>query len=275
MFEPAELVKYKDKAIELVMGYLPSVVLAILTLIVGLWIVKLIQKGIAKALKHRGVDETLAPFLMSLSGWLLKAVVVISVASIVGVQTTSFVAVLGAAGLAVGLALQGSLSNFAGGVLILIFRPYEVGHLIDAQGHIGVVKEIQIFTTTLVNAQNRRIIIPNGALSNGSIVNYTVEGTARVDVPIGIEYGADIEKARRVLLDLLAKDERVLEDPKATVVVTELADSSVNLSVRPFAKVEDYWGVFCDTLEQGKAALEAAGIGIPFPQRDVHLYQAS
>ena len=273
MFEPDELMKYKDKAVELVMGYLPSVVLAILTLLVGLWVVKLIQKGIAKGLKHRGVDETLAPFLMSLSGWLLKAVVVISVASIVGVQTTSFVAILGAAGLAVGLALQGSLSNFAGGVLILIFRPYEVGHLIDAQGHIGVVREIQIFTTTLVNAQNRRIIIPNGALSNGSIVNYTAEGTARVDVPIGIEYGADIEKARKVLLALLAKDERVLKDPAATVVVTELADSSVNLSVRPHAKVDDYWGVFCDTLEQGKAALEAAGIGIPFPQRDVHLYQ--
>jgi small conductance mechanosensitive channel len=232
-----------------------------------------IQKGIGKALRHRGVDETLAPFLMNLSGWLLKAVVVISVASIVGVQTTSFVAILGAAGLAVGLALQGSLSNFAGGVLILIFRPYEVGHFIEAQGHKGVVKEIQIFTTTLVNPQNRRIVIPNGALSNGSITNYTVEGTARVDIAIGIEYGADIEKARQVLLDLLAKDPRVLKDPEAAVVVTELADSSVNLAVRPWAKVDDYWGVFCDTREKGKLALESAGIGIPFPQRDVHLYQ--
>ena len=273
MFEPSELMKYKDKAVELVLGYLPNAVLAILTLIVGLWVVKLIQKGIGRALKHRGVDETLAPFLMSLSGWLLKAVVIISVASIVGVQTTSFVAILGAAGLAVGLALQGSLSNFAGGVLILIFRPYEVGHFIEAQGHKGVVKEIQIFTTTLINPQNRRIVIPNGALSNGSIMNYTVEGTARVDVAIGIEYGADIDKARQVLLDLLAKDERVLREPAAVVVVTELADSSVNLAVRSWAKVDDYWGVFCDTLEKGKVALEGAGIGIPFPQRDVHLYQ--
>jgi small conductance mechanosensitive channel len=273
MFEPAELMKHKDKAVELVMGYLPSLLLAILTLLVGLWLVKLIQKGIGKALAHRGVDATLAPFLMNLSGWLLKAVVIISVASIVGVQTTSFVAILGAAGLAVGLALQGSLSNFAGGVLILIFRPYEAGHVIEAQGHIGVVREIQIFTTTLVNAQNRRIIIPNGVLSNGSIVNYTAEGTARVDIAIGIEYGADIDKARQVLLELLSKDARVLKDPAATVVVTELADSSINLSVRPFARVEDYWGVFFDTLENGKVALESAGIGIPFPQRDVHLYQ--
>jgi small conductance mechanosensitive channel len=273
MFEPAELMKHKDKAVELVMGYLPSLLLAILTLLVGLWLVKLIQKGIGKALAHRGVDATLAPFLMNLSGWLLKAVVIISVASIVGVQTTSFVAILGAAGLAVGLALQGSLSNFAGGVLILIFRPYEAGHVIEAQGHIGVVREIQIFTTTLVNAQNRRIIIPNGVLSNGSIVNYTAEGTARVDIAIGIEYGADIDKARQVLLELLSKDARVLKDPAATVVVTELADSSINLSVRPFARVEDYWGVFFDTLENGKVALESAGIGMPVPQRDVHLYQ--
>lgn len=267
------LAQYKAQAVELVLAYAPKVLLALVTLIIGLWLIGGAKNLAAKGLSRRNVDKTLAPFVLNLLSWLLKAVLFISVASMVGVETTSFVAILGAAGLAVGLALQGSLSNFAGGVLILIFRPYEVGHVIEAQGHIGTVKEIQIFTTVLLTPQNRRVIIPNGALSNGSIVNYTVEGTARVDIAIAIEYKADIAKARSILLDLLNKDERVLDAPATVVVVTELADSSINLAVRPYCKVEDYWGVYCDTLEQGKTLLEAAGIGIPFPQRDVHLFQ--
>lgn len=267
------LAEYKDKAVELVMAYAPKVLLALLTLLVGLWLIAGLKKLAAKALSKRKVDKTLAPFVLSLLSWILKAVLFISVASMIGVETTSFIALLGAAGLAVGLALQGSLSNFAGGVLVLIFRPYEVGHFIEAQGHLGTVKEIQIFTTVLLTPQNRRVIIPNGAMSNGSIINYTVEGTVRVDISIGIEYKADIAKARSILLELLSKDERVLNEPAPVVVVTELADSSVNLAVRPYCKVPDYWGVYCDTLEKGKTLLESAGIGIPFPQRDVHLFQ--
>ncbi len=268
-----DLMQYKDQAVELVMGYAPKLLLAIITLIVGLWIIAGIRNLIAKALRRRKVDPTLSPFVSNVFGWILKAMLFISVASMIGVQTTSFVALLGAAGLAVGLALQGSLSNFAGGVLILIFRPYEVGHFIEAQGHLGTVKEIQIFTTVLLTPQGRRVIVPNGALSNGSIINYTVEGTARVDISIGIDYGADIPKAKEILLSLVKADPRVLKDPEPVVVVTELGDNSVNLAVRPYANVGDYWGVFCDTLEKGKVALEAEGIGIPFPQRDVHLYQ--
>lgn len=267
------LAEYKEQAVELGMAYAPKVLLALLTLIIGLWLIGGVKSLVAKGLARRKVDKTLAPFVLSLLSWILKAVLFISVASMVGVETTSFIAILGAAGLAVGLALQGSLSNFAGGVLILIFRPYEVGHFIEAQGHLGTVKEIQIFTTELLTPQNRRVIIPNGAMSNGSITNYTVEGTARVDISIGIDYRADIAKARSILLELLSQDKRVLTEPAPVVVVTELADSSVNLAVRPHCKVEDYWGVYCDTLEQGKTLLEVAGIGIPFPQRDVHLFQ--
>lgn len=270
-----EMMKYKDEAVALAMVYVPKVLLAILTLIIGLWIVGAIRKFVGKALARRSVDRTLAPFLQNVLGWILKAVLFISVAQMVGVQTTSMIAILGAAGLAVGLALQGSLANFAGGVLILIFRPYEVGHFIEAQGHSGTVKEIEIFTTTLLTPQNRRVIIPNGALSNGSIINYTVEGTARVDISIGIDYKADIEKARKILLELVTSDPRVLPEPAPVVVVTALGDNSINLAVRPHAKVEDYWGVLCDTLEKGKVRLEEAGIGIPFPQRDVHVYQHS
>ena len=265
-----EMIKYKDRAIELAMAYAPKVFLALITLIIGLWFIKGVRTVVRKALSRKGVDQTLAPFVLSLLVTCLKAVLFISVASMIGIETTSFVAILGAAGLAVGLALQGSLSNFAGGVLILIFRPYEVGHVIEAQGHTGTVKEIQIFTTVLVTAQNRRVILPNGALSNGPIVNHTVEGTARVDLTIPIEYKADPETARQILLDVLTSDKRVLRDPAPVVLVMSLGDT-VTLAVRPHCKVEDYWGVYCDTLEHGKARLEQAGIGIPFLAREVYV----
>ncbi|HEU5076858.1 MAG TPA: mechanosensitive ion channel domain-containing protein [Polyangiaceae bacterium] len=265
-----DMVKYKDRAIELAMVYAPKVLLALLTLIIGLWLIGGVRSLVGKALSRKRVDPTLAPFVLSLLVWVLKAVLFISVASMIGIETTSFVAILGAAGLAVGLALQGSLSNFAGGVLILIFRPYEVGHFIEAQGHQGTVKEIQIFTTVLLTPQNRRVILPNGALSNGPIVNHTVEGTARVDLTIPIEHKADPEKARQILLDVLQADERVLAQPPPTVMVSALGDT-VTLAVRPHCKVEDYWGVHCDTLERGKARLEQAGIGIPFLAREVYV----
>ena len=264
------LVKYKDQAIALTMAYAPKVFLALLTLIVGLWLIGGVRAVVGKGLTRRNVDKTLAPFVLSLLVWISKAVLFISVASMVGIETTSFVAILGAAGLAVGLALQGSLSNFAGGVLILIFRPYEVGHTIEAQGHQGTVTEIQIFTTVLLTAQNRRVMIPNGALSNGPIINHTVEGTARVDLTIPIGFKADIAKARQILLELMSSDKRVLREPVPVVLVTALTDL-VTLAVRPYCKVDDYWGVYCDTLEQGKLRLEQAGIGIPSLPRDEHV----
>jgi len=198
----------------------------------------------------------------------------ISIASMVGIATTSFIAVIGAAGLAIGLALQGTLANFAGGAMILIFKPYKVGELIQAQGHLGVVKEIQIFVTTMLSPESKTIIIPNGAMSNGDVVNFTREGRIRVDLTIGISYDSDIKLARQKLMEVMGSNELVLKDPAPMVAVADLADSSVNLAVRPWCDPAVYWDVYFGTLEAGKAAIEKAGITIPFPQRDVHLINA-
>jgi len=262
-----------DKGTALAMAYVPNVLLALLTLLFGLWIIKGISRVTKGVLDRRKMDQTVSAFLNSLLAWTLKAILFISVASMIGIKTTSFVAILGAAGLAIGLALQGSLSNFAGGVLVLIFRPYNVGDLIEAQGHLGVVKEIQIFTTVIVSPQHQRIIIPNGPLANGSIKNFTAEGALRVDLTVGVAYESDVARARKLLLEMLERDERVLADPAPMVAVSELADSSVNLAVRPHCKPEDYWDVYFDTLESAKRVLDESGITIPFPQRDVHLYK--
>jgi small conductance mechanosensitive channel len=251
--------------------YLPKLALAIVTLIVGLWAIGILVKISRKAMGKSNLDETLIPFLCNLISWGLKAMLVISVASMIGIATTSFVAVLGAAGLAVGLALQGSLANFAGGVLILIFKPYAVGDLIEAQGHLGVVKEVQIFNTIMLTPSNKRVIIPNGAMSNGSVTNFSAEGTLRVDLTIGIAYESDVPKAKELLLKMMQENPQVLKDPEPMVAVSELADSSVNLAVRPWCTVADYWDVYFGTTEKAKEVLEASGISIPFPQRDVHL----
>jgi len=264
---------YTTKAIELIMAYAPKVLLAIITLVIGLWLIKIVTKITKKSMEKTKTDKTLIPFITNLISWGLKVLLLISVASMVGIATTSFIAVLGAAGLAVGLALQGSLANFAGGVLILIFKPYNMGDLIEVQGHLGVVKEVQIFNTILLSPSNKRIIIPNGAVSNGSIVNYSAEGVLRVDLVIGIAYESDIPKAKEVLYKVMSDHEHVLNDPQSTVAVSELADSSVNLVVRPWCKASDYWQVYFDITERAKANLEANGITIPFPQRDVHLFE--
>ena len=264
---------YTTKFIELVVAYAPKLLLAVVTLIVGLWIIGLITNVARKSMEKTKADKTLIPFISNLISWGLKVLLFISVASMIGIATTSFIAVLGAAGLAVGLALQGSLANFAGGVLILIFKPYNVGDLVEAQGHLGVVKEVQIFNTILLTPNNKRVIIPNGAVSNGSIVNYSAEGMLRVDLVIGIAYESDIPKAKEVLYNAMADHELVLKDPASTVAVSALADSSVNLVVRPWCKATDYWQVYFDITETAKTALEASGITIPFPQRDVHLYE--
>jgi small conductance mechanosensitive channel len=262
--------KYLDLAIEKIVEFSPKVVAAILILIIGLWLTKRIVKITRKLTGTRGVDETLQKFLGDLIGWVLKVLIFIVAISQLGVETTSFIAILGAAGLAVGLALQGSLANFAGGTLIMIFKPFKVGDLIKAQGELGVVKEIQIFVTKLISPGNKLVIIPNGVLSNGNIVNYTEEGKLRVDLTFGIGYEEDIKKAKEVLTQVMLNDPNVLKDPEPSVNVSELADSSVNFAVRPWATPDNYWDVYFGVTEAGKLALDKAGIEIPYPQRVVH-----
>jgi len=259
-----------NNLIDLIMAYAPKVVTALIVLIVGLWIIKMVVNLVNRLMKSRDIDESLRPFLISMLSIVLKVMLFISAAGMIGIETTSFVAVLGAAGLAVGLALQGTLQNFAGGVLILLFKPYRVGDLIEAQGHLGSVKEIQIFVTILLTPENKTVIIPNGAISNGNITNYTLEGMIRVDLTFGISYGADIKKAKEVLLDVMANHPHALKDPAPFVGVVGLGASSVDLAVRPFAKPEHYWDVYFDVYEQGKVALDNAGIEIPFPQMVMH-----
>ena len=263
---------YVSRAVELLMSYVPKLALAIVTLFVGLWIIRFVRKWIASAMIRSDIDVSLRRFLISLTGALLKVLLFISVASMIGIATTSFVAILGAAGLAVGFALQGSLANFAGGVLILLFKPFGVGDVIEAQGFIGIVHAIQIFNTVLKSFDNKTIIIPNGPMSNGSIVNYSTEPTRRVDMSFGIGYDDDIRKAREILQRLVAEEKRVLPEPEPAVVLTELGDSSINFAVRVWANAADYWSIYTEMLEKVKYEFDKEGISIPYPQRDVHVY---
>ncbi len=267
--------KWIDKGIEFALDYGPKVIGAILIWIIGSWVIKKLMKTIAKVMTARNYDESLQKFLLNLIGWVFKILLVLAILAKVGVETTSFAAILAAAGLAIGMALQGSLSNFAGGVLIMIFKPFKIGDLIEAQGVLGVVKEIEIFTTKLSTPENKEAIIPNGILSNGNIINFTSQGTLRVDLNIGIGYGDDMKKAKDVITKVLESNPKVLKDPAPTVAVSELGDNAVNLVVRPFATVENYWDVYFETLEQSKNALDEAGISIPYPQRDVHIHNVN
>jgi len=219
------------------------------------------------------VDETLISFVGNLTYIVLLIFVIIAALNQLGVQTTSFIAIIGAAGLAIGLALQGSLANFAAGVLMIIFHPFKVGDYIEAAGVAGVVEEIQIFTTQLKTPDNKTIIIPNASVTGGSITNYSAKDTRRVDLVIGVGYGDDLKRVREVLEEVLAKDDRILDDPAPTIGVLELGDNSVNFAVRPWVKAEDYWGVYFDSTETVKRRFDEEGISIPFPQRDVHLYE--
>jgi len=247
-------------------------VTAILVLVLGLLVTRWLTKGVVRMMRKANVNESLIPFLRSLISATLKVLVIISVLGMVGIQMTSFIAVLGAAGLAVGLALQGTLQNFAGGVIILLFKPYKVGDVIDTQGYIGVVKEIQIFTTVLTTADNKTVIIPNSPIATGSLVNYSTQGTRRVDFTFGIGYGDDIDKARDIILQLIGNDSRILSEPEPMVKVAELGDSSVNLAARVWVESVNYWDVFFDLTEKVKKAFDSEGVSIPFPQRDVHIY---
>jgi small conductance mechanosensitive channel len=273
MISTEDLSNYADVAVEMAIGYVPSLLLAIVVLVVGLWIVNRLVRAMGKGFERSKTEPTLASFLQNVVSILLKVLVVISAAGMVGIQTTSFIAVLGAAGLAVGLALQGSLANFAGGVLVLMFRPYRVGDYIEAQGVGGTVKEIQILHTVITTPDNKRIIVPNGAISNGVITNYSAEPMRRVDFVFGISYGDDIGKAREVIKSQIVADARVLADPEPQIVVSNLGDNSVDITVRVWANAADYWGIKFGLTEQVKNAFDQADITIPFPQRDVHLYQ--
>ncbi|MBT8305931.1 MAG: mechanosensitive ion channel [Maribacter sp.] len=253
--------------IELAKEFGPKLLTAILIYIVGSWIIKRIVGVARKMMVKSNYDESLQKFLLNLISWVFKIFLILVVISQLGINVTTFAAVIAAAGLAVGLALQGSLSNFAGGVLIMIFKPYRIGELIKAQGELGVVKEIEIFTTKLITPGNKLAIIPNGAMANGNIINYTSEGLMRVDTTIGVGYSEDIKKTKEVLMGVLTANPLVLEDPAPSVNVSELADSSVNFAVRPFCKPEHYWDVYFGTLENCKLALDKAGIEIPYPHQ--------
>lgn len=256
---------------ELIFDYGPRIILAVIALFVGFKLASYVKKGFGKALEKRDFDPTLKPFLTNLVGWLVKILVLLSVAGVIGIETTSFIAVLGAAGLAVGLSLQGTLANFAGGILLLILKPFRVGDVIDTGDFMGTVEEIQIFYTKIATFQNRLVVIPNAKLSNGSITNYSAKNVARCDMVFGIGYGSDLKRAKEVLVELIEEDDRCLKDPAPLVAVGALGDSSVDILCRPWTTVADYWTVNRDFQEKVKLRFDKEGIEIPFPQRSVHM----
>ncbi len=262
-----------DKAIEIAMDYGPKLIGAILLLVVGLWVIKLFNRWMKKVLEKAGIEKSLHGFLKTMLSALLKTLLIISVMVMVGIEMTSFIAILAAAGLAVGMALSGTLQNFAGGVMILLFRPFKVGDYISAQGFSGTVKEIQIFNTILTTPDNVTIILPNGGLSGSAMTNFSAQATRRVDFTFGIGYDDDIDQAKKILADLIGEDQRIMKDPVPFIAVSELADSSVNLVVRVWVNASDYWSVFFDTQEKVKKQFDAQGVSIPYPQTDVHLHQ--
>lgn len=245
---------------------------AIVIWIVGSIIIRYVHKMVVRGLEKRDIDASLRKFLGSFIGITLKLLLALSALSTLGLELTSFVAIIGAAGLAVGMALSGTLQNFAGGVMLLIFKPFKVGDFIDAQGYSGTVKEIQIFNTILTTPDNKRIIIPNGGLANGSMTNFSAEETRRVDFTFGIGYGDDVDKAKEVLLDLAKKHGKVLDTPAPFVAVSELADSSVNFAVKLWVKSSDYWDVFHYMNEMVYKEFEKHSLNIPFPQMDLHMH---
>ena len=245
---------------------------ALLIFVVGRWVAMLITRLVRKAMERARLETTLIAFTEDIVYVALLLFVVLAALSHMGLQTASLVAVIGAAGLAVGLALQGSLANFAAGALLVIFRPFRVGDLIEGSGELGVVEKIEIFTTQIRKLDNKTVIIPNAKLTTDNIINYSAKGQLRVDLVIGVSYSADIDQTRRVIQEVLDGESRVLKDPGPTIGVLALADSSVNFAVRPWVNSGDYWPVWFDLTEKIKKALDAADITIPFPQRDVHLY---
>ena len=258
---------------ELLSTYGLKVLTAILIVVVGNWVAKAIRKGVRKGMDSRKLDVTITNFTCSVTYALLMAFVIVAALGQLGVQTSSIVAILGASALAVGLALQGSLSNLAAGVLLMVTRPFKAGDYVEAAGQSGTVEEISLLNTTLKSVDNRKIIVPNSSIIGAPIINYTAQQIRRVDLQVGVSYSSDLKKVRQVLMDEITRNEKVLKEPAPMVGVLEMADSSVNLVVRPWAKTADYWDVFFALNESIKLRLDAEGIEIPFPQTDVHLYK--
>lgn len=255
-----------------VYDYGPTLLLAIITLVLGLWIIRMTTRLVSRRLDKANVDASIKPFIKSVLSILLKVLLMISIMSMIGIKMTSFIAILTAATLAIGMAFTGTLSNFAGGIMIILFRPFKVGDYIEAQGYSGTVKEIQVFNTILTTPDKKTIIIPNGGLSTGSLINYSVEPQRRVDFTFGISYDDDIDLARKVLYRIIAKDQRILKEPGPFVAISELADSSVNFTVRVWVDAANYWPVFFDTNEKVKKEFDKEKISIPYPQVETHVY---
>ncbi len=249
--------------------------IAIVIFYVGRIIARAITRGLRKMMQAQAVDKILETFVCNLAYWALMVFVIIAAINQLGVQTASMIAVMGAAGLAVGLALQGSLANFAAGVLIVVFRPYRVGDFVEAAGISGVVLQVQILTTILKTTDNKRIIVPNGQIMGSIITNYSANETRRVDMVVGVSYDDDLDKVRKTIRELIEADERILKEPECVIAVSELADSSVNFVVRPWVKTEDYWNVRFDLTEAIKKRFDKEGISIPYPQQDVHIHNAA
>lgn len=259
---PNQLSNYATKFIDVLIDYSPKLISAFLILFIGLYAIRLINRIIRKIMVKRNLDPTLTKFLADILLWALRILLFVTFISKLGIETSSFVAILGAMGLAVGLSLQGSLSNFAGGMLIIVFKPFKVGDTIEAQGVIATVVEIQIFVTKLITGNNQTVFIPNGALSNGNIINYSMQGERKADLTFAVSYDSDIKKTKDILLDVLIKNPKVLKMPAPEVFVKNLTSSSVEFAVRPWAKNENYGAVFSETLENCKTALDEAGIAI-------------
>ena len=249
------------------------IITAVIIFFIGWWLAKAIAAGVAKIMRRAHIDPTLVGFVRTLVYFALLVFVIIAAIDRLGVQTTSLVAVLGAAGLAVGLALKDTLANFGAGVLIILFKPFKVGDFVETAGVMGTVKRVSVFNTILASPDNRKIVLPNSMVLAAPITNFSDIDMRRIDMVFGISYGDNIKTAKDVLMKIITSDPRVLKDPAPVVAVSDLADSSVNLVCRPWVRPDDYWGVRFDTVEKGKAELEAAGITIPFPQRDVHLFE--
>lgn len=266
-----EVTKFFQANNEVILGYFIQFIAAIVIFYVGRIVAKVVKRLIERALLARSVDKAVVSFMASIVYAVILIATVLMALSQIGVETTSFIAILGAAGLAIGLALQGSLANFASGILIILFRPFKSGDYIDAGGIAGTVDKIEIFQTLMTTPDNKRVIVPNAKITGGAITNYSAEPTRRVDLLIGIAYDADLRKAKKILEDILNADERILPTPKPVIAVAALADSSVNIHVRPWVNAADYWGVYWGTLEKIKLTFDDNGIGIPFPQMDVHI----
>jgi small conductance mechanosensitive channel len=258
--DPNQLTDYASTFVKVLIDYSPKLISAFLILFAGIYAIRLINRFIRSMMVKRDLDPTLTNFLSDILIWVLRVLLFVTFISNLGIETSSFVAILGAMGLAVGLSLQGSLSNFAGGMLIILFKPFKVGHTIEAQGVVGTVSEIQIFVTKLINANNQTIFVPNGSLSNGTIINYSLQGFRRADLTIAISYDTDIKKAKNIITDVLNNNAKILKTPIAEVSVKNLTDNAIQLAVRPWANNEDFGAVFSETLESCKLAFDAAGI---------------